>query len=124
MDLAQSLANAISHHQAGRLDEAAAIYRALLKLQPHYPDALHLLGLIELRHHHVDDALALLQQAVALNPQAASFHLSLADALHALGRYDGAERACRAAIQLEPKQAEGHNHLGVMLKAQCFFTDD
>lgn len=123
MDLAQSLANAISHHQAGRLDEAAAIYRALLELQPHYPDALHLLGLVELRHNHTDDAFALIKQAVALNPQMASFHLSLADALHALGRYDGAEQACRAAIQLEPKQAEGHNHLGVMLKAQCFFTD-
>lgn len=123
MDLDQQLAAALSHHQAGRLDQAAAIYRALLEEQPNHPDALHLLGLIEHRRGHASEAVRLIEQAIALRPQVANFQLSLADALHAQGQYAAAEQACRAAIRLEQHNAEAHNHLGVMLKAQNRFAD-
>jgi predicted O-linked N-acetylglucosamine transferase (SPINDLY family) len=123
MDLDQQLAAALGHHQAGRLDQAAAIYRALLDVQPNHPDALHLLGLIEHRHGHASEAVSLIEQAIALRPQVANFRLSLADALHAQGQYAAAEQACRAAIRLEQNNAGAHNHLGVMLKAQNRFAD-
>lgn len=123
MDPDQQLAAALSHHQAGRLDEAAAIYRALLEAQPHHPDALHLLGLVEYRRGHANEAVRLIEQAIALRPQVANFRLSLADALHVQGQYAAAEQACRAAIRLEQHNAEAHNHLGVMLKAQNRFAD-
>ena len=123
MDLDQLLATAISHHQAGHLDEAAAIYRSLLEVQTNHPDALHLLALIENRRGHADEAINLINRAIALNPQVANFQLSLADVLHAQGQYAAAEQACRAAIRLEQNNAEAHNHLGVMLKAQNRFAD-
>lgn len=118
MDIEQQLAIAINHHQTGHLDEAAAIYRALLDVRPDHPDALHLLGLIENRRGHADEAVRLIHQAILLRPQVANFQLSLADALYAQGQYAAAEQACRAAIHLAEDNAEAHNHLGVMLKAQ------
>ena len=42
------LARALGRHQAGRLDEAGALYRELLADQPDHPDALHYLGVLAL----------------------------------------------------------------------------
>ncbi|MDP1680622.1 MAG: tetratricopeptide repeat protein [Burkholderiales bacterium] len=123
LNLNQQLATAVSHHQAGHLDEAAEIYRVLLDVQPNHPDALHLLGLIENRRGHAAEAVRLIKQAIVLRPQVANFQLSLADALHAQCQYAAAEQACRKAIQLAQNNPEAHNHLGVMLKAQNRFAD-
>lgn len=41
-----SLHEALRHHQAGRLEDAARIYQAVLKAHPRNADALHLLGLV------------------------------------------------------------------------------
>ena len=35
---------ALEHHRAGRLQQAEAIYRQMLRQEPNHPDALHLLG--------------------------------------------------------------------------------
>src|SRR5262249_15343922 len=43
-NLAETLAIATSHHQAGRLAEAEQIYRRILLLDPGQPHALHQLG--------------------------------------------------------------------------------
>ena len=83
VDHEQAFALALTHHQAGRLDEAAAIYRALLATAPQHPDALHLLGLIENRQGRSHTAVDFIRQAIALRPEIPAFQLSLADACHA-----------------------------------------
>ncbi len=114
---------ALTHHQAGRLDQAAAIYRALLAAHPRHPDALHLLGLIENRQGRACAAVDLIRQAIALRADVPGFRLSLADAHYAQGDWLAAEQACRAAIALDPTLATAHNHLGVMLKGQNRLQD-
>ena len=114
---------ALTHHQAGRLDQAAAIYRALLAAYPRHPDALHLLGLIENRQGRACAAVDLIRQAIALRADVPGFRLSLADAHYAQGDWLAAEQACRAAIALDPALATAHNHLGVMLKGQDRLQD-
>jgi len=42
----QSLQQAITHHKAGRLQEAERLYRAILQVQPQHPDANHNLGIL------------------------------------------------------------------------------
>jgi Flp pilus assembly protein TadD len=37
---------ALTHHQAGRLDQAEAAYWEILTHEPENPDALHLLGVL------------------------------------------------------------------------------
>jgi tetratricopeptide (TPR) repeat protein len=42
----QTFALALEHHRAGRLDEAAELYREVRAIDPYHADALLLLGLI------------------------------------------------------------------------------
>ena len=46
--MAAELAAAFQHHQAGRFERAAALYRKILDKTPDNPDALHLLGVLAL----------------------------------------------------------------------------
>jgi protein O-GlcNAc transferase len=44
--LRTNLGQALAHHDAGRLREAEAMYREILRLHPGQPDALNLLGVM------------------------------------------------------------------------------
>ncbi|EGY00485.1 TPR repeat-containing protein [Nitrospirillum viridazoti Y2] len=47
--LSEVLSTAVAHHGAGRLDEAEAIYAAILEQVPDQIDALHLMGVLTLQ---------------------------------------------------------------------------
>jgi len=89
------LDQAIAHHRAGRLGEAEQLYRQVLTVAPHSPDANHNLGLIALQAGRRDIALPLFQTALAVNPLLPQFLVSYASTLLDLGR--GAE--ARAALE-------------------------
>jgi tetratricopeptide (TPR) repeat protein len=109
------LAEAVQSHKQGRLDEAAALYRRILAVQPMHADALHLLGqLAESKGDHVA-ALALVEQAMASNGRTATFHVSRGAVLLALGRADEAKQALQQALRLDRNSAEAHNALGNVL---------
>jgi tetratricopeptide (TPR) repeat protein len=108
---------ALAHHQAGRLQQAEAIYRQILQTQPDDADALHLLGVIA---HQVGDharAIALIQQAVARRPNEPAFHSNLGEALRASGQLEAAVNAFRKALALKPEFADAHGNLGAALIA-------
>ena len=42
--VSDTLALAVEHHRAGRLQAAERIYRQILAIEPEHVDALHLLG--------------------------------------------------------------------------------
>ena len=62
----------------------------------------------------LDEAVALKQQAIALDPLRAASHVDLATNLTALGRYDEAEAALRKAIELQPQAAKNYCRLAVI----------
>lgn len=92
----------LAHHQAGRLDEAAACYQAIFRIHPHHADAWHLLGLIS--HHRGQFALAVeqIQHAIAHSSGPGLYYTSLGVALMHLGRYADAEAAYREALARGP----------------------
>ena len=94
------LDEALEHHRAGRLDEAEAIYRALLETEPRHADALHLLGVVAAQRSRYEEAVALIEQAIRLDEAAPAYHGNLGEALRALGRYDEAIEAFRAALAI------------------------
>ena len=55
MELAvdQMLQQGLFAHNAGDLQEAERLYRAILQVQPNHPDANHKLGLIAVDMNHV-----------------------------------------------------------------------
>ena len=57
---------ALAHQTAGRPEEAAKLYRQALELAPDTHDALHMLGVIELRFGNLDHAEELILGALKL----------------------------------------------------------
>jgi SAM-dependent methyltransferase len=95
-----SLQAGMAHHDAGRLDEAAAVYRKVLEASPGRPEALVLLAGIAHGAGRPAEAADLLTRAIATNPSVAAYHHRLGLALEDLGRFDDALLAHANGIAL------------------------
>ena len=114
--VAEQFAEALGHHQAGRLAEAERLYRQIWAIDPNHADSLHLLGLVARQQGRNDAAVELIGRAVALRPDFAEARNNLANALRDLGRLEEAEAGYREALRLKPDYADAHNNLGNALK--------
>jgi len=112
------LRTALRLHQGGRLAEAEKIYRAILAIDPHHADSLHLLGMIEYQAGHFEAAIASIREAITRSHKNATYHSNLGTVYHALGRLEEAATCYRQAAALEPDLATAHYNLGNILHAQ------
>ncbi|MHB9117855.1 MAG: tetratricopeptide repeat protein [Burkholderiales bacterium] len=90
---------AVFHHQAGRLQEAEQLYRAILQAQPSQPDANHNLGVLAGQVGQHAAGLPYLKTALAINPSNGQYSLSYAEALLMTGRAKEALDTLQAAMQ-------------------------
>lgn len=110
-NLSTLLAEAIVHHRAGRLVEAGGIYAAILNADPGHADALHLQGVVANQEGRCDDALVLIEKAIAINPLAPEYHNSLGSVRQALGDEGEALRLYVYAIQLQGDYLEPYRNI-------------
>jgi Flp pilus assembly protein TadD len=115
---AASLQEGLEHHQAGRLDQADAVYKAVLAADPANADALHYSGVIAFQRGDMGAAAALITAALARNPANAPAHNNLGNALAAQGDLDRAVACYREAVRLMPGYVDAHVNLGAKLKQQ------
>lgn len=111
----QLLERAVAHHRRGELQAADELYREVLRIDPHQPDALHLLGLLAQHRGDLQGAIELIGRAIARDSRAPEFHRSLAGALLIIGNREGAKQAMRTALTLRPSDAEVAFQLGALL---------
>ena len=97
LTIEQTLQQAITAHQEGKLQEAERLYRAILQSQPAHPDANHNLGVIALSVNKADAALPLFKTALEANPKIEQFWLSYIDALIKEKQFDNAEQVLEQA---------------------------
>ena len=90
----------MAHHDAGRFDEAAAIYRRVLEQSPGRPEPLALLAGIAHAAGRPAEAVELLTRAISANPGVAAYHHRIGLALEDLGRFDEALLAHANGIAL------------------------
>jgi Flp pilus assembly protein TadD len=76
-----TIQQAAEAHKAGKLEEAQALYRAILRDHPKHPDANHNLGVLAVSLNNSVDALPLLRTALEANPKQGQYWLSYIDAL-------------------------------------------
>lgn len=100
--LPSDVATAISHHQAGRLDSAEALYRHALARNPREIDALRLLGVLRFQCGDGVEARKWLDEALRTAPTYAKAHDNLGFVLGGLGLHDEALVALCRAVELEP----------------------
>ncbi|MGE0745703.1 MAG: tetratricopeptide repeat protein [Rhodospirillales bacterium] len=108
-------------HRAGRLDEAAVHYRAVLARTSDAPralrfDATRLLGVLTAQQGDHEAAAALFRDAIRLDATSAPAHHGLGDALKDLGRLAEAVASYDRAVALRPADAAAHNDRAVALK--------
>ena len=87
-----ALQQAVAHHQAGHLQEAEHLYRAILQIQQHHPDVNHNLGTLLVQAQQPAVALAHFEAALASNPEAERYWLSYIDTLILCGQTDVARQ--------------------------------
>lgn len=102
--------------EAGRFAEAAASYRAILERNPDHADSLHLLGLITAEQSDPNAGILLIRRAMALVPNRAEHHHSLAQAYRRLGRMEDAVSEYRAAAAIRPDAVEIQSNLATALR--------
>lgn len=113
----KTLAAAIDHHRAGKLNAAATGYRKVLKRQPDNASALYLLGVVNLQTGNLEPAVRLLRSAVEADGSIAGHHRDLGHALRGLRRLDEAAAAYAQAVALDPADPTTQLGLGVVLHA-------
>jgi tetratricopeptide (TPR) repeat protein len=100
-------------YTAARYDDAIAVYRDLVALQPDNFIGFHMLGLVAQKQGHPDEALSFFQRAVSVAasppPQTLS---SMGFIYHERGDYRQAVEAFRTALQARSGSAATHRNLG------------
>ncbi|MEX0348795.1 MAG: tetratricopeptide repeat protein [Paracoccaceae bacterium] len=106
-------ARGISHERLDHWDEAEADFRKALDLNPDQPQVLNYLGysLVE-KQIKLDEALEMIERAVAARPDSGYIVDSLGWVLFRLGRYDEAVGHMETAVELMPIDPVVNDHLG------------
>lgn len=103
----------IAHEREDRWPEAEADFRKALELRPDQPQVLNYLGysLVEMQTN-LDEALDMIERAVAGQPDSGYIVDSLGWVFYRLGRYDEALVQMERAVELLPVDPVVNDHLG------------
>jgi tetratricopeptide (TPR) repeat protein len=106
-------ARAICYHDIDDWPPAEADFRRALELNPGQPEVLNYLGysLVEQRRN-LDEALAMIEQAVAARPDSGYIVDSLGWVFYRLGRFEEAVEPMERAVALLPTDPIINDHLG------------
>jgi predicted TPR repeat methyltransferase len=96
---------------------AEDIYGTILEVAPDHPDALHFSGVLAHQRGRSDEAVALIERSLQLEPARADWHSNLGIVLQEQLELDEAIAAYRTAIALDSTHANAHSNLGVVLRA-------
>jgi predicted TPR repeat methyltransferase len=106
------------HHHTGKSEEAIALIRRAISLQPTDSGMHNNLGNVLSERHRPAEAVDAYDAAIRLEPAHSDALNNRGVALRALGRVDEAESAYRAAIAADPAHREAYDNLGRILSGQ------
>jgi predicted TPR repeat methyltransferase len=118
MSISDLFAQAIRHHQAGRLAEAEELYRQIILLDARHTDSLHLLGVIAYQKGNLDLAVVRYEQALTIKPDFPKALYNLGCTLQAQGKLIETIARYEQALAIRPNYAEALSNLGCALQDQ------
>jgi predicted TPR repeat methyltransferase len=117
LTLEEAISLAILLQKNEQFVEAEQVYRRVLETVPNHPRALHYAGVLAHQQGRNDEALALIERSLALEPDQADWYSNLGIVLQSDGRLERAIDSYRRAIGIDPSHANAHNNLAVLLRA-------
>lgn len=111
-------ARGVAHEQLGDWSKSEADFRKALDLSPEQPSVLNYLGysMVE-RKVNLDEALGMIERAVAISPNSGYIIDSLGWVLYRMGRYEEAVSHMERAAEIEAVDPIVNDHLGDVLWA-------
>ena len=101
-----------AHASLGQLDEALAVYQAVLQIKPDKAAARTNIGVVYYQGGRFDDAVTELKKALEIDPKDAETHYMLGATYVQQQKLDDAEQAFNKSIELKPDLAEAYIGLG------------
>ena len=101
-----------AHASLSQLDEALAVYLAVLQIKPDKAAAHTNIGVVYYQSGRFDDAVTSLKKALEIDPKDAETHYMLGATYVQQQKLDDAEKAFNQAIELKPELAEAYIGLG------------
>ena len=124
----QTLQQAVTAHQEGKLEEAEKLYKKILDTEPTNLDANKNLSILLLKLGKLDEAETSCKKTIELKPDFMECYYDLGNILYQLGKLDEAEKNFQKVIELKPDHIEAYFNLGVIfvelgdnLKAKSFY---
>jgi hypothetical protein len=122
-DVRAQLMQALELDTAGKSEEADALYRAVLAVDPQNFAALNRRAVLSAQRGELVAALRLIQAAVRANPKAGATAADMGLILEQLGRFDEAKILYERALALRPDLPVAHNGRGVALVAEGRYAE-
>lgn len=114
--LAIAFERAAALHGQGRMADAEALYKDILRNDPRHFDALHHLGVLAYQVGQFRVAADLIGRAIEISPKRAAFHSNHGLALQDLGDLNGAAASFDRAVALDPTFASAFVNRGNLLR--------
>jgi predicted O-linked N-acetylglucosamine transferase (SPINDLY family) len=122
MTIETSLDQAVAQHQAGHLQEAEKLYRAILQTNPNHPEANHNMGALAVQREHPASGLPYFIAALEADPARAQYWISYIDALFQAGQAEDAQEVLKLARQ-QGLEGEAVEALAQHLEGGAKITD-
>ncbi|MEE2961969.1 MAG: tetratricopeptide repeat protein [Myxococcota bacterium] len=114
--LEEAISIAMEHQKNGNRALASRICKQILDLAPNTPEALHLLGIIQLESTNYTEAIDLLNAAAEADPDSAAISNNLGNAYMGQENWVQAKLAYQQAIVQQPDYSPAYNNLGLLFK--------
>jgi len=96
-------------HRQQNYQGAEQAYKTALQLSPNYAPAYHGYGkLLNWGFGRTEEALALNQTALGLDPLSTPINMAVVESLHELGRFEDALVRCQRIIEIDPNYPRGY----------------
>lgn len=109
------LPQAVAHHQAGRLDQAASMYESILRDVPEEFDAAHLLGVVAMQEGRLEDAQRQIRMALKIRPEDQAALINLTAVYLRTGDFELAAECGEIAARLVPVSVDAMINYGTAL---------
>ena len=106
------VARGLALHQAGKLNEADALYRQVLEREPGHTDALTLLGAVQAQLRNFEEAARLMEISLETNPRQVGALYNRGIVLEELERFNEAVASYDRALELKSDSPEILNNRG------------
>ena len=110
-------------YSRGLFGQAERVCRQIIAARPGNADAHNILGVTLAAMDRFEDAVASLDRAIRINPQAPSYHANLGEVLRQAGKTEEAAPPLEAAVRLDPNNAQALNNLGIIHYEQKKYDD-